>query len=155
MSEPVSVERTVSERFDRLEVSVVGVRVTLGKAHSGITVSAEASVVEKIETCVVNGTLRIKPKRDTSFSTSVPIQVTFDAPSLRGVSASAGARVELVGLAGDSFEAEAESGAQVTARGDVMSLKGIAKSGGVVDLSRVSAVNVSSQCQSGGVVRAG
>ena len=155
MSESISVERTISERFDRLEASVVGVRVTLGKTHSGITVSAEPSVVEKIETRVVNGTLQIKPKRDTSFSTSVPIQVTFDAPSLRGVSASAGARVEIEGLAGDSFEAEAESGAQVTARGDVMSLKGIAKSGGVVDLSRVSAVNVSSQCQSGGVVRAG
>lgn len=155
MSEKVSVERTVSERFDRLEVSVVGVRVALGKTHSGITVSAEASVVEKIETSVVNGTLLIKPKRDTSFSTSVPIQVTFDAPSLRGVCASAGAKVEIEGLAGDSFEAEAESGAQVTARGDVVSLKGVAKSGGVVDLSRVKAVNVSSQCKSGGVVRAG
>lgn len=155
MSEKVSVERTVSERFDRLDVSVVGVRVVLGKTHSGITVSAEASVVEKIETKVVNGTLVVKPKRDTSFSTSVPIQVAFDAPGLRGVCASAGAKVDIEGLAGDSFEAEAESGAQVTARGDVMSLKGVAKSGGVVDLSRVNAVNVSSQCQSGGVVRAG
>ncbi|MCA9776260.1 MAG: DUF2807 domain-containing protein [Candidatus Eremiobacteraeota bacterium] len=155
MSEQISVERTVSENFDRLEASVVGVRVSLGKPHSGITVSAEAEVVEKIETRVVNGTLHVRPKNNTSFSTSVPIQVTFDAPGLRRVSASAGARVDIDGLAGDSFEAEAQSGGQIKAQGDVKSLKGIAKSGGIVDLSRVNAANVSSQCASGGIVRAG
>jgi hypothetical protein len=151
----ISVERTVSEEFDRVEVSVVGVQVELGQTHSGITLSAEPDVIEKISTKVVNGTLVVKPKRDSSFSTNVPIQVSFSAQGLRGVVASAGARVEINGLAGESFEAEAASGAQVTARGNVVSLRGVAKSGGIVDLSRVRAVNVSSQCKSGGVVRAG
>jgi putative autotransporter adhesin-like protein len=151
----VSVERTLSEEFDWLEVSVVGVKVQLGQTHSGITVCAEPDVVEKISTKVVDGTLVVRPKKDSSFSTDVAIQVSFSAPRLRGVAASAGARVDIIGLAGDSFEAEAASGAQVTARGSVVSLRGLAKSGGMVDLSKVSATNVSSQCLSGGVVRAG
>lgn len=151
----VTVERTVSGSFDRLEVSVVGVQVELGRTHAGIKVSAEPDVVDKIRTDVVNGTLVVGPKGDTSFSTSVPIQVSFAAPDLRGVAAKAGARVQIEGLAGDSFEAQAESGARVMASGSVGTLKGVAKSGGMVDLSDVSAVNVSSQCQSGGMVRAG
>ena len=151
----VRVERTVSGSFDRLEVSVVAVRVDLGRTHCGIILTAEPDVVEKISTRVVNGTLVVKPKSDSTFSTEVPIHVSLSALDLRGVTASAGARVEIEGLAGESFEAEAASGAQVTASGSVAAVSGLAKSGGVVDLSRVRAVNVSSQCKSGGVVRAG
>lgn len=145
----------MSESFDRMEVSVVGVHVDLGQTHFGITVSAEPDVVNKIATSVVNGTLVVGPAGDTSFSTSVPIQVRLSASNLRAVVAKAGARVKLEGLNADSFEAEAESGAQVVARGRATTLRGVAKSGGIVDLSGVSAVNVSSQCQSGGMVRAG
>lgn len=147
-------ERAPEGVFTRLEVSVVGVRVVVGE-DSPLTVSAEPSVVDKIETRVVDGTLLVRPRKDTSFSTSVPILVRFSVSELQTVSASAGARVEIEGLSGPSFEVVAESGAQVKASGTVETLRATARSGGMVDLSRVRAVNVSSQCQSGGVVRGG
>lgn len=149
----VKEERTLSRVFHSIEVSVISVGVEVGAANEGVSLRGEAHVLEQIETRISGDTLVLGPKSGASFSTSVPVEILFSVSDLAQASASAGATVSIEGLFGKSFEAFASSGAQVKLEGEVIGLVARAESGGMIDISRLGAVNVSSQASSGGMIR--
>lgn len=149
----VKQERTLSGVFQSIEVSVISVVVEVGAANEGVSLRGEAHVLDQIETRISGDTLVLGPKSGASFSTSVPVEILFSVSDLGRAEASAGARVSIEGLFGKSFEAFAASGAQIVLEGEVIGLVAKAESGGMIDISRLGAVNISSQASSGGMIR--
>jgi hypothetical protein len=150
LSESIEINRTLARSFTGIDASVVTVRVTVSERHDGLKLRGEQHVLEEIESEVVDGILTLGPKSQSSFSTSVPIEIELSVSTLDTVRASAGARVTVKGLQGDRVRVGAVSGAQVKVEGTIGQLSAFAESGGTVDVSRLKTGNVSSQASSGG-----
>lgn len=131
-------ERAVPS-FDRIKASNFQVKVQAGQAEPGLRLSGDSNLIPYVETKVVDGTLHIGAKPNTSFQANLPMIISVAAGDLTGISASLSAAVEANGIVAQRFRASADTSATLTATGTVDHLRADAENSGTLELAGLKA----------------
>lgn len=163
----VTVERNVSESFDRVEVGE-GIELVLTQAtDTRISVETDANLVDMITTTVDKGTLRVAATG--SISSTEGIKVSVSLPQLHGLTAHSAAHarstsvfktsdIKLKSESGadlnleveaDDITIETSSGASAKVSGKALQLQTASSSGSNLDASGLETNNVTSSADSG------
>lgn len=133
--------------FTRIEVGGgIGLTVRMGPAQP-LEVRAQENILPLIVTEIQGDTLKISAKQ--AYTTSEGVSVTIVVPTLAGISMSGGSQGTVDGIQGDSFTAELNGGAGLTAAGtaDTVTLE---LSGGTrASLEKLAAKTISVEVSGG------
>ncbi len=163
----VTVDRTVTESFDRVEVGE-GIELVLTPSNdTRITVETDANLVNMISTTIQNGTLRVATTG--SISSTEGIKVSVSLPKLRGLTAHSAAQAHStatfvtsdiqvksesaasleLSVEADDISIETSSGANATVRGKALRLQTASSSGSNLDAAGLDTNDVTSSADSG------
>jgi len=149
----VDETRAVGE-FVRIQVaSGIQARIEAGP-RSALALRGEDNVLPHVRTEVQGGTLRIGFEPKISVRTREPIQVALSVPSLDGLSASGGSRIDAATPSGDALALDASGGAHIRLAASVKPRQlAIQASGGAeISLDRASASALSISMSGSAVV---
>jgi hypothetical protein len=139
--------------FSRLAVgSRVEAEVTIGKA-SRLELHGDGNLLPHVTSRSENGLLTLDT--DEKVKPSMRLRARISVPRLDLVSGTKGARIDVQGLAADTFEAHATDGAKLSAAGTAKALVLKGHQAGSLDFSKVSAASATVRLERAATARLG